>query len=61
MGDNTDKIKEAFENPDIISKALADAARDARRRHKQAGNSIVVWRDGEAVWVPADEIPHEEN
>ena len=60
MSDSTDKIKEAFENPDIISEALAKAAKDARRKHKQAGNPIVVWRDGQAVWIPADEILEED-
>ena len=60
MSDNTDRIKEAFENPNIISEALAKAAKDARRKHKQAGNPIVVWRDGQAVWIPADEILEED-
>ena len=60
MSDSTDKIKEAFENPDIMSEALAKAAKDARRKHKQAGNPIVVWRDGEILWIPAKDIPEED-
>ena len=57
MNSSKDRIEEAFENPEIISEALAKAARNARRKHKQAGNPIVVWRDGEAVWIPAEDIP----
>jgi hypothetical protein len=25
-------------------------------RHKRLGNPIVVWRDGKALWIPAEEI-----
>jgi hypothetical protein len=25
-------------------------------RSKRLGNPIVVWRDGEVVWIPAEEI-----
>jgi hypothetical protein len=25
-------------------------------RHKRLGHSIVVWRDGKIVWIPAHEI-----
>ena len=54
MDSSKDRIEEASENPEIISEALAKASRDARRKHKQAGNPIVVWRDGQAVWLPED-------
>ncbi len=36
--------------------AMTSAVRDALRRHKQAGNPIAVWRDGQVVWLQPDEI-----
>lgn len=39
-----------------IDEALAQAARAALRRHKQAGLPVAVWRDGHVAWVPADTL-----
>ena len=33
-------------------KAVADAIAD----HKRSGDSIVIWRDGKVVKIPADQI-----
>ena len=41
----------------LIEQALGRAVRDALRRHKQAGNPIVVWRDGREVWIQPEDIP----
>ena len=40
----------------LIERAIARAVREALQRHKEAGNPIVVWRDGRVVWIPANEI-----
>jgi len=52
-----DKISEAFSNPDIITKALAQGVKEALIQHKRSGNPIVVWRDGKVVWLKPEEIP----
>lgn len=52
-----DKIAEAFSNPEKITQALAKGVREALLKHKQAGNPIVVWRDGKMVWLDPEEIP----
>lgn len=52
-----DKIAEAFSNPEKITQALAKGVRDALLKHKQAGNPIVVWRDGKIVWLDPEKIP----
>ena len=39
-----------------INHAYERAVREALIKHKQAGNSVVVERDGEMVILPADEI-----
>ncbi len=51
-----DKITEAFADPEKITQALAQGIRDALLKHKQAGNPVVVWREGKAVWIEPEDI-----
>ena len=37
------------------------AVREALIEHRRAGNSIAVWRNGRVEWIPAEEIPGEED
>ena len=37
---------------EALKKAVADAIAD----HKRFGDSIVIWRDGKVVKIPADQI-----
>ena len=39
-----------------IDRAAREGVRQALLRHKRLGESIVVWRDGRVVEVPAEEI-----
>lgn len=41
---------------DKISEACERAVREALLKHKRAGNSVAVFRDGRVVLIPADEI-----
>ena len=50
-------IDEIFKEGSLIDKALKKAVQEALVRHKQAGNPIVVWRDGKIVWLKPEEIP----
>lgn len=47
-------------DPEKMNEAMARAAQDAYRLHKQSGLPIVAWRDGKVVWIPAEEIKLEE-
>lgn len=49
-----DKAKELDQKIDAGIKAGAALAIE---EHRLAGRSIVVWKDGKVVWVPAEEIP----
>jgi len=40
-----------------IEQALRQAEEEALRMHKRAGNPIAIWRDGQVVWLPPEEIP----
>ena len=52
-----DRITEALADKDKITQALTQGVHDALLKHKQAGNPIVVWRDGKMVWLKPEEIP----
>jgi hypothetical protein len=54
--EHRDKITAAFADPEKITQALAKGVRDALLKHKQAGNPIVVWRNGRAVWIDPNDI-----
>jgi hypothetical protein len=51
-----DPIDRAFAEGTQIDRALEAAVREALRQHKQAGNPIVEWRDGEMRWIQPEEI-----
>lgn len=40
----------------VVEQAMREAAKEAVLAHKRLGLPIVVWRDGQVVWVPADEL-----
>ena len=40
-----------------IQAAIHKGIRAALRRHKQAGNPVAVWRDGQVVWIAPEDIP----
>jgi hypothetical protein len=43
-----------------ITRALERAAREAHLLHKKLGKPIIVWRDGQVVCIPPEEIQIEE-
>ncbi|MGD0586020.1 MAG: hypothetical protein ABSA86_09645 [Oryzomonas sp.] len=51
-----DKIEEALADQEKITDALATGVREALKKHKLAGNPVVVWRDGQMVWLKPEEI-----
>jgi len=46
------KIPLAIRAEEALKKAVAEAIAD----HKRTGDSIVIWKDGKVVRVPADQI-----
>ncbi|HEX5106683.1 MAG TPA: hypothetical protein VFV87_22840 [Pirellulaceae bacterium] len=49
-------INELLADTDRVMQAVRQAGRDARLRHKQLGVPLVVWRDGQVVEIPPEEI-----
>ena len=54
-----DRIERAFRLGWPIDQAMQRGVRHALWVHKRLGHSIVIWRDGQVVWIPAEEIPEE--
>ncbi len=52
-----DRITEALADKEKITQALTEGVREALLKHKQAGNPVVVWRNGKMVWLKPEEIP----
>ncbi len=50
------KIDEAPADGDRITKALQAGVREVLKRYKQVGNSIVVMKDGQMVWLKSEVI-----
>jgi hypothetical protein len=49
-------IAKRFNEDDQIDRLVREAVRKAIRRHFSAGQQVVVWRDGKAVWVDEKEL-----
>ena len=55
--EHKDRISEALADPEKITQALIKGVREALLKHKQAGNPVVVWKNGKIVWLKPEEIP----
>ena len=49
-------LSERLRDIKLVEDALARAVREALLRHKQAGNPIAAWRDGQVVWIAPEDI-----
>jgi len=39
-----------------VESAMREAVNEAVLHHKRLGLPMVVWQDGEVVWIPADQL-----
>ena len=51
-----DPIEHAFAEGTPIDQAIEEGVQQALRRHKRAGNPIVVWQDGRMHWITPEDI-----
>lgn len=49
-------VGEILADTERVTEAVRQAGRDARLKHKQLGVPLVVWRDGQVVEIPPEEI-----
>jgi hypothetical protein len=59
LADGAGALNERVGNIARNRHAMGLAIREALLQHKRAGNPVAVWRDGQVVWVPPEEIPEE--
>lgn len=50
-------IVEVLRDGRELDLAMERAGRAAIRRHKRGGVPLVIWKDGEVVHVPPEELP----
>lgn len=51
-----DSIAKRFNTDEQVDKLIREAVRKAIAKHFSAGEQVVVWRDGKAVWVGKEEL-----
>lgn len=61
MSNNTtsvtdDEIASVFNHPTKITQAIQESIYAALLQHKQAGNPVCEWRNGQVHWITADKI-----
>ena len=54
--DNGKDIDAIFREGTLIDRAMQAATREAIKQHKQAGLPMVVWRDGQTVFISPEEL-----
>ena len=52
----TRDIAEILSDVKTVEGVLRKGVHDALVRHKQAGKPVVEWRDGQIVWVAAEDL-----
>lgn len=56
MTNGPESISDLLYDNERLLQAMEQAVRETVREHKLLGQPIVVWRDGQVVWVPPEEI-----
>jgi hypothetical protein len=51
-----EKLIQLLADREAMTRGFQAAVQQALREHKEAGNSVAVWRDGRVVIVSAEEI-----
>ncbi len=62
MGRKTDLSKDLvtiLREGVLVERALQRAARQTIEDHKKEGRPLVMWRGGQVVWMPAEELQAE--
>lgn len=54
--DEPKDITAIFRDGALIDRAMQAATREAIKHHKQAGLPMVVWRDGQTVFITPEEL-----
>jgi hypothetical protein len=50
------KKRQKLPDTDVALQALREAVAKVIQDHRNHGRPLALWRDGKAVWVPAEEV-----
>ena len=53
---DADQLARLHDENLIVEDAIREAVREATVMHKHRGQPMVVWRDGQVVWIPEDQL-----
>ena len=51
----TKDISKILADPTVVERAVSEGVREAVQRHKQMGLPLAVWKNGQVVWITAEE------
>jgi hypothetical protein len=54
--DKEDKISQIMNDPDKVRDIIQSGINAALLKHKQAGNPVCGWKNGEVFWVQPENI-----
>ncbi len=53
---NDDRITQIMNDPERVREIIQSSINAALLKHKQAGNPVCGWKNGEVFWVRAENI-----
>jgi hypothetical protein len=56
-GSEPENFTELMQDSDKFMDEVNRAVQNTLRVHKLLGYPVAVWRDGQVVWIPPEEIP----
>jgi hypothetical protein len=54
---DAETLRQMLAQADAVDAAIRESVREALLMHKRLGNPVASWEDGRVVWIPADQIP----
>jgi len=58
---SNDHILEIMSDAEKVRQIIQSGIRAALLKHKQAGNPVCGWKDGQVYWIEAKDIPISDN
>lgn len=54
---DAETLRQMLADADAVDAAIRESVREALIMHKRLGNPVASWENGRVVWIPADQIP----
>ena len=54
---DAETLRQMLADADAVDAAIRESVHEALLMHKRLGNPVASWENGQVVWIPADQIP----